>query len=107
MFSSNDFDPQQQEMADAFKQTIEKMSGMEVKIVTVMGVKYKDSKKEIKSALEGNKDVAAIFAVNNEISVPAADMMNSLKMNKITLVGYLGGFEAMKAIQNMIFTKLM
>lgn len=102
---SSDFDPQQQEMAKVLKESIEKMSGMEVTIVTVMGDKYKDSKKEIKKALEGNKDAAAFFAVNNDISVPAADMMNSMKMTDKVLVGYLGGFEAMKAINKYNFYK--
>ena len=102
---ASDFDPQQQEMAKVLKDTIDKMSGMEVSIITVMGDKHKDSKAEIKKALEGNKDAAAFFAVNNEISVPAAEMMNDMKMTDKVLVGYLGGFEAMKAINKYSFYK--
>ena len=102
---SNDFDSQQNEMGKVLKETIEKTPGMEAKIVTVMGEKHKDYKGEIKKALEANKDVAAVFAVNNDISVPAADMMNNMKMGKTILVGHLGGFEAMKAITKYDFYK--
>lgn len=102
---SSEFDPQQTEMAKVFKQSIDKMTGMEVKIVTVMGPKHKDHKSEIKKALEANKDVTAIFAVNNDISVPAADMMNNMKMTNKVLVGYLGGFDAMRAISKYDFYK--
>ena len=102
---STDRSVEEKKMAELFKKTAEDISGdIKVKIINVMGDK-KDTNKEIKKALTENKDIAGVFGVNNEISVPAANMLNGMKKTSVIVVGFTGGHEAMKAIKKYDFYK--